>query len=63
MLQFQDDMSTWDYFVFLEDVMGCDWRPVPGTGDIFELVLVRKMPRQETPGMQVAFWTFPELDE
>ena len=56
-------MSLWDYFIFRDDIQGCEWRPVPGSDDLFELFIVRKTPRDQFPGMEVAFWTFPELDE
>ncbi|EFX04332.1 nonribosomal peptide synthetase [Grosmannia clavigera kw1407] len=62
-LQFQDNMSEWEYFIMRDEIMGSDWRPIAGSDNIYELVLVRQTPRQKTPGMHVAFWTFPELDE
>ncbi|EPE09846.1 nonribosomal peptide synthetase [Ophiostoma piceae UAMH 11346] len=65
-LSFQEDMSLWDYFIFRDDIQGYEWRPVPGSDDsddLFELFIVRKTPHDELPGMQIAFWTFPELDE
>ncbi|KAI1762681.1 acetyl-CoA synthetase-like protein [Hypoxylon sp. FL1150] len=59
-MQFQENRSLWQYFIFKSDLIGADWRKVDGTEDVYRLVIVRK---DKHPGLQGIFYTFPNADE
>ncbi|KPM43755.1 hypothetical protein AK830_g2733 [Neonectria ditissima] len=59
-IHFQTNMENWQYFIFNNQVMGCEWRPF-GEDGLYELVVSRSDTRD--PGHQAVFYTFPDLDE
>ncbi|KAH8803002.1 hypothetical protein F5884DRAFT_683230 [Xylogone sp. PMI_703] len=54
------DPANWQYFVYNDDLFGCEWRPTTSEDDVFQLVIVRK---GKEPGLQPCFYTFPEDNE
>lgn len=59
----RNDPSMWQYFLYLPDVMGCEFRR-QGDEDVYEMVFVRQKKNQHPhPGLQGIFYTFPDLDE
>lgn len=59
----RNDPSMWQYFIYLPEVMGCEFRK-HGDEDVYEMVFVRQEQNQHPhPGLQGIFYTFPELKE
>lgn len=59
----RNDPSMWQYFIYLPEVMGCEFRK-HGDEDVYEMVFVRQKHNQHAhPGLQGIFYTFPELNE
>lgn len=56
------DRRLWQYFVFDDDLMGCDWRRLPGDEEVYELVIVRP-DASKPPGLRGVFFTFPDRTE
>ncbi|KAI1406984.1 hypothetical protein F5Y13DRAFT_207076 [Hypoxylon sp. FL1857] len=54
---FQPRPDLWQYFIFNDELFGCEWRKADD--DAYELVVVRK---DKHPGMQGFFYTFPDKD-
>lgn len=57
------DPTLWQYFVYLPDIMGCEFRRQSGDEEVYELVVVRQQNHNKHPGTQGIFYTFPELNE
>ncbi|KAK0610810.1 hypothetical protein B0T14DRAFT_593567 [Immersiella caudata] len=55
----QEDGEMWQWFIFNSELFGCDWRKVDEE-DAYEMVIVRK---DEKPGCQGFFYTFPKSEE
>ncbi|CAI4218963.1 unnamed protein product [Parascedosporium putredinis] len=55
----QTNRQMWHWFILNSDLFGCQWRPT-SEPDVFEQVILRK---QQDPGLQGFFYTFPELRE
>lgn len=53
----------WQYFVYNEETMGCEFRKQAGEEDVYELVVVRQKQPNNHPGTQGIWYTFPELNE
>ncbi|KAM0256172.1 hypothetical protein ACHAQJ_005151 [Trichoderma viride] len=60
-LYHQPNPELWQYFVFDHELVGAEWRPVAWEEDIYELVIRRK--DRKDPGLQIPFYTFPDLSE
>lgn len=59
----RNDPSMWQYFIYLPDIMGCEFRK-QGDEEVYEMVFVRQKQNQHPhPGLQGIFYTFPELNE
>ncbi|KAK0625127.1 hypothetical protein B0T17DRAFT_493095 [Bombardia bombarda] len=58
-LLWQDDPKLWQYFIYDSEVFGCEWRKTDEE-NVYEHVIVRK---EQDPGFQGIFYTFPNLDE
>src|SRR4051812_25318601 len=58
-IYWQDNRELWQYFIFNAELLGIDWRK-SDEEDAYEMVVVRK---EEKPGMQGFFYTFPDAKE
>ncbi|ORY70408.1 nonribosomal peptide synthetase [Pseudomassariella vexata] len=56
----QPDPELWQYFIFNDDLFGCEWHKVEDDDEVYELHVVRQA---KEPGMQGFFYTFPDADE
>ncbi|KAI3400709.1 hypothetical protein diail_1918 [Diaporthe ilicicola] len=58
------DPTMWQYFAYIPEAMGCEFRKQAVDEDVYEMVIVRQKQNQHPhPGLQGIFYTFPELDE
>jgi thioester reductase-like protein len=57
-IYFQPNTKLWKYFIFNNDIFGCEYRLVGE--NIYEQIIVR---RGKEPGLQGIFYTFPDLEK
>lgn len=59
----KSDPYLWQYFHYIPEVFGCEFRKYGGDEDVYELVVVRQKENANHPGWQGIFYTFPETNE